>query len=166
MKKKVEKETEIGLDITGSNQPNGDSAILQLEALEKQLQEANQKYTLLYADFENFRKRSQKEKDEVKSSTKAAMVSSILDMDNDIALAIKNIGDAAARQGVELIAGKIAAFLKGHGIEPIQTQEYDEDLHEVVSVLEVGEQRIIDVVSKGYSMNGKPFRFPKIILGK
>ena len=52
------------------------------------------------------------------------------------------------------------------GIEAIQTENYDEDLHEVISVVETGEKKILDVVSKGYSINGNPFRYPKIILSK
>jgi hypothetical protein len=56
--------------------------------------------------------------------------------------------------------------LKNHGIEPIQTETYDEDLHEVISILKIGESKIVDVVNKGYTLDGKPFRYPKIILGE
>ena len=52
------------------------------------------------------------------------------------------------------------------GVTPIQTEKYDEEIHEVISVLEIGESKVIDVVSKGYSIDGKPFRYPKIVLGK
>ena len=65
-----------------------------------------------------------------------------------------------------MILNKVHTFLKSQGIEEIQTESYDSDLHEVVSVLETGEEKVIDVVSKGYSINGKPFRYPKIILSK
>ena len=68
--------------------------------------------------------------------------------------------------GVKLIAQKLETFLKSNNIEVIQTEKYDDELHEVIQVMEIGESKIIDVVSKGYSLNGKPFRFPKIILGK
>ena len=94
------------------------------------------------------------------------MITSILDMDNDIALALKNIKDDSAREGVQLIANKIETFLKSHKIEIIQTETYDSDLHEVISILPIGESKIIDVVSKGYTLDGKPFRYPKIILGE
>jgi molecular chaperone GrpE len=137
-----------------------------VSVLEEQLKEEKNKYLLLYADFENYKKRVQKEKEELKNNTKVNMITSILDMDNDIELAIKNIKDDSARDGVKLIASKIQNFLKTQGIEPIQTETYDEDLHEVISVLEIGETKIIDVVSKGYTLNEKPFRFPKIVLGK
>ena len=135
-----------------------------LNKLEQQLEETNSKYMLLYADFENYKKRVTKEKEEIKNNTKVSMLSAILDMDNDIALALKNIKDDAAKEGVKLIAGKLENFLKVQGIETIQTENYDEDLHEVVTVLGDG-KNVIDVISKGYTLSGKPFRYPKIVLG-
>lgn len=120
-------------------------------------------YLRLFAEFDNYKKRVSKEKEDLVSSTKVKMLQSILDMDNDLHFALKNSADDS---GVQLIAQKIETFLKSQGIETIQTEEYDEDLHEVISVLEVGESKIIDVASKGYTLNGKPFRYPKIVLGK
>lgn len=137
-----------------------------VDELNKKLEEANSKYMLLYADFENYKKRVQKDKDELRNNTKVSMITSIIDMDNDISLAIKNIKDESAREGVQLIANKIETFLKNHGIELIQTETYDEDLHEVISILPIGEKKVVDVVSKGYTIDGKPFRYPKIILGE
>ena len=156
----------VGLDLTGTEESSSDDKHLQADALEKQLEEANSKYLLLYADFENYKKRAAREKEEIRNSVKAKMLSSIMDMDSDISIALKNIKDDAAREGVELIAGKVEKFLKSQGIEPIQTDEYDSDLHEVVTVLPIGEKKIVDVISKGYSIDGKPFRYPKIILGE
>lgn len=134
------------------------------DTLVKQLEEANSKYMLLYADFENYKKRITKEKDELRNNTKVSMLTAILDMDNDIALAVKNIKDETAKEGVQLIAGKLESFLKGQGIETIQTETYDEDLHEVVTVIGEG-KNVIDVISKGYTLSGKPFRYPKIVIG-
>jgi len=158
----------VGIDLTGNDKEIvlEDNPRLHVSVLEEQLKEEKNKYLILYADFENYKKRVQKEKEELKNNTKVNMITSILDMDSDIELAIKNIKDDSARDGVLLIAGKVQTFLKSQGIEPIQTETYDEDLHDVISVLEIGESKVVDVVSKGYSLNGKPFRFPKIVLGK
>ena len=93
--------------------------------LETKLKEAENKYMLLYADFENYKKRVIKEKEELRNNTKVSMITSILDMDNDIALALKNIKDDSAREGVELISNKVTTFLKTQGIEPIQTETYE-----------------------------------------
>jgi molecular chaperone GrpE len=120
-------------------------------------------YMRLYAEFENYKKRAQKEKDELVLNTKAKMLNSILDLDNDLHIAKKSIGES---EGINIILNKLHNFLKNQGVEEIQTDKYDSDLHEVVSMLETGEEKIIDVVSKGYTINGKPFRYPKVILSK
>ncbi len=124
--------------------------------------ELNDKYLRLLAEFDNYKKRVNKEKEEIRINTKTNVLTSILDIDSDLALAKKNIQD----EGINLILSKIDSYLKTQGVETIQTETYDADLHEVISVLEIGEEKIIDVISKGYSINGKPFRYPKIILGK
>lgn len=135
------------------------------ESLKKQLEESEKKYLLLYADFENYKKRTIKDKEELITNTKVRLLQSILDMDNDLTFAIKSSKDEVS-EGVKLIVSKLDSFLKSQGIEPIQTETYDEDLHEVISVITTDETKIVDVVGKGYTLNGKPFRYPKIILGK
>ena len=91
------------------------------------------------------------------------MLTSILDLDSDLSIAVKSSKDP---EGLRLIMSKLEKFLSNQGVESIQTETYDSDLHEVISVMEIGEEKIIDVVSKGYTLNGNPFRYPKIILGK
>ena len=137
-----------------------------IEDLKLKLSESEDKYVRLFAEFDNYKKRVQKEKEDIKNNTKISMITSILDMDNDIAIAIKNIKDDVTREGVELIAQKLERFLKSQGIESIQTETYDDELHEVISVVPTGKNEVIDVVSKGYMLNGKPFRHPKIVIGK
>lgn len=132
--------------------------------LKEQKESETDKYLRLLAEFDNYKKRTQKEKEEIKNSTKVNMISSILDLDSDLAIALKN--SKVENEGLNILVSKLNTFLKNQGIEPIQTDTYDSDLHEVISVLEIGEQKVIDVVSKGYTLNGQPFRFPKIILGK
>ena len=120
-------------------------------------------YMRLYAEFENYKKRTQKEKEDLVMDTKIKMLNSIMDVSNDLDIAKKSVSDS---EGINIILNKINNFLKSQGIEEIQTNDYDPDIHEVVSILNTGEQKIVDVVSKGYSINGKPFRYPKIILSK
>jgi len=134
------------------------------ETLKLQLEESERKYLLLYADFENYKKRVLREKEELVTNTKVKLLQSVLDMDNDLSFAIKSSGEVG--EGVRLILSKLDAFLKSQGIETIQTETYDEELHEVISVIPMNETKIVDVVGKGYTLNGKPFRYPKIILGK
>jgi len=137
-----------------------------IEDLKLKLSESEDKYVRLFAEFDNYKKRVQKEKEDIKNNTKVSMITSILDMDNDISIAVKNIKDDVTREGVELIGQKLERFLKNQGIESIQTETYDDELHEVISVVPTGKNEVIDVVSKGYMLNGKPFRHPKIVIGK
>jgi len=164
MKKDKVEDIKTEDNISGEDYTN--YTVTQDSTLEEKLKEEQNKYLLLYSDFENYKKRTHKEKEELKNNTKVSMITSILDMDNDLELAIKNIKDDSAREGVELIVSKVHTFLRSQGIETIQTETYDIDLHDVVSVLDIGETKIVDVISKGYSLNGKPFRYPKIVLGR
>ena len=129
----------------------------------EEMEEWKDKYYRLYADFDNYKRRAQKEKEDLILDTKTKSLSTILDLDNDLYIAKKNMPDS---EGLNLILNKVHTFLKSQGIEEIQTDEYDSDLHEVNSIIETGESKIIDIVSKGYKINGKPFRYPKIILSK
>lgn len=122
-------------------------------------------YVRLYADMDNLKRRLTKEKNESVEKTKIKMIESILDMDNDISIALKNMsGDIP--EGVNLIVKKLKNFLKSQGIEEILVDKYDPDIHEVVSVIETGEEKIVEVVSNGYKMGDRVVRYPKIIISK
>lgn len=139
-----------------------DETVDQLTEIQNQLEESQKKYLLLLSDFENYKRRVVKEKEDLVTGTKVKMLQSILDMDNDLSFAVKSSGQIS--DGMKLIINKLDNFLKSQGIETIQTETYDEDLHEVLSVIKSEKNGIVDVVSKGYTLNGKPFRYPKIIL--
>jgi len=123
-------------------------------------------YVRLLADFDNHKKRIIKEKYELRRTTKMETLSSVLELDNDLHLATKMIKDDKALSAITIITDKLQKFLKSQGIEEVQTDTYDEDLHEVVSMLQTGETKVVDVVSKGYTMNGTVVKYPKIILSK
>lgn len=135
----------------------------QQENLSQDLTDWKDMYLRLYADFDNYKKRVHKDREDATVQVKINVLSSILDLDSDLSIAKKNIPES---EGLNLILQKVNSFLKSQGIEEIQTDSYDPDLHEVVSVLETGESKIIDVISKGYKIGDKPFRYPKIILSK
>jgi molecular chaperone GrpE len=134
-----------------------------LEEVKKIESGATENYLRLAAEFENYKRRTKKEKDDLILNTKTKMLGSILDLDSDLSIAVKQEKD---NQGLKLMQSKIETFLNNQGVRSIQTESYDSDLHEVISVLEVGEEKIIDVISKGYTLNDQPFRYPIIILGK
>lgn len=124
--------------------------------------ELNDKYVRLYAEFENYKKRTQKEKEDIKNFTKLETLAVILDVDNDLFIASNKVKN----EGVDLILSKLDKFLKSQGIESISNDKYDADIHEVISVVETGKEGIVEVVSKGYKLNGNVIRHPKVILSK
>jgi molecular chaperone GrpE len=126
------------------------------------MKESEDRYIRLMAEFDNYKKRTSKEKEDIRMSTKISTISAVLDIHSDLSLAMKLKKD----DGLSLIMAKLEFSLKSQGIEIIQTETYDSEIHEVIAVQEIGHEKIVDVVSQGYSINGKPFRYPKIVLGK
>lgn len=134
-----------------------------VEEIENLKSELNDKYLRLYAEFENYKKRTLKEKEELKNSVKINTLSTLLDIDNDLSIAYSKMKKS---EGINLIMSKLERSLKSEGIEVIQTDTYDPDIHEVVSVINTGKSGIHEVVSRGYTLNGKIIRYPKVILSK
>ena len=119
-------------------------------------------YLRQVADFDNYRKRTNKEKEEIVFRTRQSMLNSILDIDSDISLASRHIKD----EGMQIILSKLDKFLTSHGVEIIQTDTYDSDTHDVISVVDSDKKGIVDVVSKGYKLGDKILRHPKVIIAK
>lgn len=134
------------------------------EEFDSMQSELNDKYVRLYAEYENYKKRVSKEKEDIKNYTRMETLSSILDIDNDLSIAVSKMEKKP--DGIDLILSKVDKFLKSQNIEIIQTEKYDSDLHEVVSLIQTGEEKIVEVVSRGYSIGGKVIKYPKIILSK
>jgi molecular chaperone GrpE len=142
------------------------------EEFEKEKSEINDKYLRLYADFENYKKRSQKEKEDIRNLTKIETLSAVLDVDNDLSIAFEKLKNneefmaPTGSDGISLVISKVSKFLKSQGIDIIQTDIYDPSIHDVVSIVPGDEEKIIEVVSRGYSLNGKIMRYPKVIISK
>lgn len=133
-----------------------------------QISDLEGKYLRLMADLDNFKKRSAREKSEISDKTKIDMLSAIIEVDNDLSIAFKSISDESSKEGINLMIGKISLFLKQQGVKEIQTKVYDDDLHEVISLVDVGgeSKKIVEVISKGYQMGNTIIKYPKIILSK
>ena len=129
----------------------------------KDFSDKSKKYEL--ADFQNYKKRVEKEKKDLENKTKIKMLESIIDVDNDINIGINSVEDEETKKSLKLISDKIEKFLKNHNVELIQTDEYDSDIHDVITVLNKDSKKIVNVISRGYTIDGKPFKYPKVILG-
>lgn len=125
------------------------------------------KYIRLQAEFENYKKRIHKERTLLESQIKYNTLSGIFEIIDDLELARKNEPD---NEGIQLIFSKLESYLEKQGVEEVDCNgEFDSDKHECLTVVNTGSDnynKIIEVVSKGYSINGNIVRYPKVIVSK
>lgn len=133
-------------------------------------EELNDRYKRLFAEFENYKKRSQKEKEGIYGMITGDVVSSMLPvMDNLEKAATAKTEDTAYQDGVKLVARQFQEALKGLGLEEIETigQRFDPEFHEAVSHIEdetKGEQEIVQEYRKGYKIGNKVVRHSMVIV--
>lgn len=147
-----------------------------IEELQNQLEEAKDKYIRLSAEFDNYRKRTQREKmDLIRFGSEDAM-KAILPLVDDFERAVQHSETAtdveALKQGLALIQVKFNEFLKANGVHEIEGigNELDTDVHEAISKTPAPKEelkgKIVDVVEKGYKLNDKVIRFSKVVIGE
>lgn len=146
------------------------------EKMAAEIAEWRDKYVRLSAEFDNYRKRTLKEKMELVSSAGEEVIKSLLpvmdDLERALAATEKASDVAAVREGVVLISNKLRDTLRGRGLAEIEAVglELDTDFHEAVAKIpaqdEAQKGRIIDVVQKGYKLNDKVIRHSKVVVGE
>ena len=173
---------------TEEEQPQNDQAeeaapLTHEEQLEKELEDAQavieeqkDKYLRLSAEFDNYRKRTMKEKAELILNGGEKSISSILPVIDDFERAIKTMETAkdvkAVKEGVELIYNKFMAVMAQNGVKVIETkdQPLDTDYHEAIAVIpapsEEQKGKILDCVQTGYTLNDKVIRHAKVVVGE
>lgn len=160
---------------TKANQTNEDTLSPELE-MEKKYAELNDKYLRLYSDFDNFRKRTIKEKADLISSASADVLKDLLDVLDDFERATANnemVEDVTLlRESFKLIQHKLVLVLQNKGLEQVESkgQIFDADKHEAITNVPVTDQsqkgKVVDVVERGYNLRGKTLRFAKVIVGQ
>lgn len=148
----------------------------ELEQLQNELDGQKDKYLRLSAEFDNYRKRTLKEKAELILNGGEKSISSILPVVDDFERALKNMETAtdvsAVREGVELIYNKFMTVLGQNGVKVIETKEMplDTDYHEAVAVIPAPDEslkgKILDCVQTGYILNDKVIRHAKVVVGE
>lgn len=140
-----------------------------------EVEEWKDKYLRLSAEFDNYRKRTLREKMELIESGGEDVIKSMLAVMDDFDRALQAMQSAedvaAVREGVELISQKMRDTLKGKGVSEIEAvgQPLDTDLHEAVAKFPAGEDKkglVIDVVQKGYKLKEKVIRYAKVVVGE
>lgn len=128
--------------------------------------EYKEKWLRAMAEIENYKKRSAKEKEDLKDRIKVETLNSIIEIENDLSIAISSI-NGEQLEGIKIIKDKLNLNLKKLGLTEVDTTEYNPDIHEVISIFETGKgEKILNVVSKGWIYNNKIIKYPKIILEK
>lgn len=147
-----------------------------LEELGNKLQEINDKYLRLSAEFDNYRKRTLKEKMELTKSAGEKIFVNILPVMDNFERALKSLEDAkdieAVKEGIDLIYTNFGDFLKHNGVEAIDAAdvEFDTDLHEAVTKIPAPSEemkgKVVDCIQKGYKLNDKVIRYSKVVIGE
>lgn len=157
------------------NTPKAASEELPSRDWEAEIAEWQDKYLRLQAEFDNFRKRTLREKMELVQSGSAECVKNFLPLMDDLQRALEAIEKSndleALREGVNLIAQKFRETLKKQNVKEIEALglELDTDHHEAVARFDAGKEKkgkIVDVVQPGYKMGDKVLRFAKVVVGE
>lgn len=150
-----------------------------IENIEKQLnskiEELNDKYIRLYSEFDNYRKRTQKEKIELHKTAGEDVFKTLLPVLDDFERAMGSMQEtkdvAAVKEGVELIYNKLKNSLQQKGLTPMESKGkvFDADIHEAITNIPAPSEdlkgKIVEEIEKGYELNGKVIRFAKVIVG-
>lgn len=147
----------------------------ELEVLKRQVQEANDKYLRLYAEFDNYRRRSVKEKSEILQTAGKDVMLTLLPVIDNFERAQKSSSTnsfEAYKEGVELIHNQFNSILNARGLKSIESvgQEFNVDLHEAITNIPAPSEdmkgKVIDETEKGYTLNGHVIRFAKVVVGE
>ncbi|GAA4085128.1 nucleotide exchange factor GrpE [Mucilaginibacter panaciglaebae] len=145
------------------------------DLLKEELSLANDKYLRLYAEFDNFRRRTIKEREDARKMEGREVISDLLPVLDDFERALKATENATevapVREGVILIQNKLKNTLSQKGLKPMEAigQPFDADLHEAITNIPAPSDdlkgKVIDEMEKGYYLNDKVIRFAKVIVG-
>ena len=144
-------------------------------SLEEQLAQQKDQYIRLYAEFENYKRRTQKEKLDFAQYANRNMMTSMLAILDDFERALKEIsksGDSENLKGVELIYNKFKNTLIEKGLKSVEVKvgdDFNVDFHEAITQIPAPSEelkgKIVDVVETGYQLHDKVIRFAKVVIG-
>jgi molecular chaperone GrpE len=157
--------------LTGSGEVKGQA---ELKKVQEDLADAKDKYIRLYSEFENFRRRTAKERLELIQTANEKLVVSFLPIIDDFERAEKAFKGSESKEmeGFLLIYNKFKKILDQAGVKPMDVQQgsdFNADLHEAITQIPAPDDKlkgkVMDVVEKGYLLNDKVIRFAKVVTG-
>lgn len=147
-----------------------------LAVLKSDLEKEKDKNLRLFAEFENFRKRTSKERIELFSTASEGVMSSLLPVLDDFDRALQEIeksDESGHLKGILLISNKLRETLKIKGLKPVGTEKgdvFNADIHEAITQIPAPTDdlkgKVIDIIEKGYLLGDKIIRFPKVVIGQ
>lgn len=160
---------QIDQDTEAGNSPSAE------EKLKQELVQANEKYLRLYAEFDNFRRRTIKEREEARKTEGKDIIVALLPTLDDFDRALKSMESATdvapVKEGVALIQNKLKNVLAQKGLTDMKAigEQFDPELHEAITSIpspdEESKGKVVDEMEKGYFLNDKVARFAKVIVG-
>jgi molecular chaperone GrpE len=163
-------------EVQNDTAPETDQKDTKIAELEGKVAELNDRYLRLYSEFDNFRKRTAKEKSELIQAGGEDVFKSILPIIDDFERAIKSNSETsdvkAVNDGVNLIYNKLKSTLAQKGLEPMKSvgEPFNADIHEAITNIPAPSEdlkgKVVDELEKGYSLNGKIIRFAKVVIGQ
>lgn len=144
-----------------------------LTEAQEAIAELNERIVRLTADFDNFRKRAQREKDEARQFANQGLLEKLLPVLDNFEMALMAVKDAdpSVRDGVQMILDQLLGVLKESGVEPVDAmgQPFDPNLHEALSqeeTTEVEEGTVVQQVQRGYKLNDRLVRPARVVVAK
>lgn len=165
-----------GLDnnLEENNKTTDAEPLNEVDKLKADVQEAKEKYLRLYAEFENFRRRTAKEKIDNILNASEGLLKEMLPVMDDFERAKKSMDESsdieAIKEGIDLIFNKFQKTLTSKGLKPMVVKDtiFDAELHECITQFAVGDDKkglVIEEVEKGYFLNDKVIRYAKVVVG-
>jgi molecular chaperone GrpE len=153
-----------------------ETPLSELDQLQADLADQKDKYLRLMAEFENFKRRTAKERVDLIQTAGKDVIVSLLDVMDDCDRAEKQLNGsddiAVQKEGIQLVFNKIRATLQAKGLKAMESidQPFNVELHEAITEVPVPDAskkgKVIDQVTKGYYLNDKIVRFAKVVVGK
>jgi len=168
--------SEEDVEMEETIEPEVEASDEELAALHVKIAELKDKYLRLAAEYDNYRKRTLREKADLVQTAGQSLLKDILpvvdDFDRGIEAASNTEDMDAVRTGMELIYNKLKDFLTNNGVKEIDAmnEPFDTDWHEAVTNIPVSDEEkkgmIVDVIQKGYMLHNKVIRYPKVVVGE
>lgn len=177
-KEKKDKEDSVAEEFMQheDNQDTQSEPVDELAELKESLAEEKDKFVRLFAEFDNYRKRTARESIEIRKTASSEVMSALLPVLDDFDRALvelKKSEDNSAYKGVELIQSKLNNILSTRGLTEMKVKQgdaFDSEYHEAITQVPAPSKKmigkIVDVVEKGYTLGDKVLRYPKVVTGQ